>query len=138
MVHGEQKLQVSHRELLQLAKNALQKPGSGFKMDGDVKALKKLYLLKMWHTETNVDIDLSVNKILEVENSSLIKHYVYCDVRFHKLAYVLKEWNKTNNPNPMYRINSYGISLMLIGYLQIEGVLPNLQHSDLPLQEVWY
>ncbi len=80
----------------------------------------------MAHSKANVEIDLSVNKILEINNSNLIKHYVACDVRFHKLAFILKEWNKKYNKDPYYRINSYGISLMLIGYLQMKQILPNL------------
>ena len=84
-------------------------------------------LLKIKDRDLEIDIDVSVNKILDPYNSYLVQTYALLDERFHKLALILKYWNKQVFPDVSSRLNSYSIVLMLIAYLQHEKVLPNLQ-----------
>ena len=44
--------------------------------------------------ENNVEVDISINKVLEIKNSELVQAYAAFDIRFIKLALVLKAWNK--------------------------------------------
>ena len=81
-------------------------------------------------TAFETDIDLSVNKILDPYNSSLIQTYSKLDERFHKLALVLKQWNKMRFEQKNDRLNSYSIVLLLIAYLQHKKVLPCLQQIN--------
>ena len=64
-----------------------------------------------------VEIDICVNKTLEVLNSQLVCTYSALDMRFMKLALFLKAWNKHNFRDKMKRLNSFSIYLMLIGFL---------------------
>ena len=41
-------------------------------------------------------IDISLQKIVEVYNTKLIRTYALIDQRFMQVALVLKEWNKMN------------------------------------------
>ena len=41
-----------------------------------------------------IDVDLSINKVLELCNSNLIGTYCTMDDRFLKVALVLKNWNR--------------------------------------------
>ena len=67
-----------------------------------------------------------MNKHLEKYNVELIRTYTLVDVRFKKLALLLKYWNKMHIENSTQRLSSHAIVLMLICYLQIMGVLPKL------------
>ena len=42
-----------------------------------------------------IDLDISINKPLEMLNSELIGTYCAIDERFQKVALVLKAWNRT-------------------------------------------
>ena len=64
-----------------------------------------------------IDVDISINKVLEIKNSELIQAYAAFDVRFIKLALVLKAWNKQQFPDKMSRLNSFSIYLMIIAFL---------------------
>ena len=74
-------------------------------------------LLKIKDRDLEIDIDVSVNKILDPYNSYLVQTYALLDERFHKLALILKYWNKQVFPDVSSRLNSYSIVLMLIAYL---------------------
>lgn len=74
-----------------------------------------------------MQIDISVQKIVDLYNTQLIRTYSKIDQRFVKLALILKEWNKSHFRNNKERLNSYSITLMLIAYLQYCNVLPKLQ-----------
>lgn len=74
-----------------------------------------------------IDVDITVNKSLEMANSDLVNTYAAFDIRFVKLALFLKAWNKSRFPDKMKRLNSFSLYLMLIAFLQDRGILPNLQ-----------
>ena len=42
-----------------------------------------------------LDVDILVNKVLELQNSELIGMYCVQDPRFQQVALVLKAWNRT-------------------------------------------
>lgn len=84
------------------------------------------YLLEIKDNVFDISIDVCINKILDVYNSMLIQTYAKLDQRFHKLALVLKYWNKERFPERTKRLNSYSIVLMLIAFLQKYDVLPCL------------
>ena len=68
-------------------------------------------------------------------NSELVFAYGAFDYRFVKLALVLKHWNKKSFPDRTKRLNSFTVNLMLIAFLQLKGVLPNLQKTCLARPE---
>lgn len=74
-----------------------------------------------------IEVDICVNKVLEVINSQLIGAYGSYDERFAELALYLKTWNKQRFTDKMKRLNSFSIYLMLIGFLQHKKIMPNLQ-----------
>lgn len=77
--------------------------------------------------EDLLEIDISVNKTLEVLNSQLLMVYCQLSEDFHRLALFLKAWNKKNFTDKMTRLNSYTMSLMLLAFMQYEQLLPSLQ-----------
>lgn len=104
---------------------------SRFKLtQADLQVTSFGYLMQLRDTAFETEIDLSVNKILDPYNSTLIQTYSKLDERFHKLALVLKQWNKMRWENKQDRLNSYSIVLLLIAYLQHKKVLPCLQQIN--------
>ena len=75
-------------------------------------------IITMTDREHNVEIDIAVNKFVELQNSRLIQSYSMLDCRFARLATVLKLWNKSFFPNKMKRLNSFTLNLMLIAHMQ--------------------
>ena len=83
-------------------------------------------LLSFTDLHSQIEVDLSINKVLEIKNSELITAYAAFDERFLKLALFIKIWNKQHFPDKMQRLNSFSIYLMLIAFLQSRGILLNL------------
>jgi DNA polymerase sigma len=74
-------------------------------------------ILQFVDRKTGTEIDIGVNKILEVHNSELIRLYATLSSEFRCLASYLKSWNKAMFKNKMARLNSYSLNLMLIAYM---------------------
>jgi RNA recognition motif-containing protein len=74
--------------------------------------------------------DLTINRLLGVYNSALIRHFVLADARFAPLALLVKAWAGRLGVNSSQHgyLSSYALYLMLIFYLQTRAppVLPNL------------
>lgn len=74
--------------------------------------------------------DLTINRLLGVFNSALIRHFVLADARFAPLALLVKAWAGRLGVNSSQHgyLSSYALYLMLIFYLQTRSppVLPNL------------
>ncbi|CEM16864.1 unnamed protein product [Vitrella brassicaformis CCMP3155] len=93
-------------------------------------------ILKMEHR--GVEVDLSVNNALAVDNTHLLK--AYCDADPHgrvaHMGRLIKKWAKSEGlvSAEGESMTSYGLILMTIFYLQVKGVLPNLQRvpEDVP------
>lgn len=79
----------------------------------------------------DINIDITMNKVLETWTSNLILEYTKCDIRFVQLALFLKDWNKLmlkrNHKLITSGLNSFTLVLMIIAYLQHYSVLPCLQ-----------
>jgi len=86
------------------------------------------YILKIRDKVENIDIDIAVNRSVEIHNSMLLKEYCKLDERLHKLIYTLKYWNKETfkEDKPYMHLNNFTICLMIISYMQKEKMLPNL------------
>ena len=98
-------------------------------------------LLQFKHNLTQIDVDLSINKVLDPFNSHLMQVYAKLDTRFHKVALFLKQWNKRNFKNvsgKFNNLNSFSIVLMLIAYLQHIQVLPCLQKLKATKKHIKY
>lgn len=91
-----------------------------------IKAQFGIFLHITDHKYNFFNIDISVQKILDIYNTKLIRTYALIDQRFVKVALVLKEWNKLNFKDKVMRLNSYSITLMLIAYMQHCKILPKL------------
>ena len=84
-------------------------------------------LLSFVDRASDTEVDISVNKILEIQNSRLIRAYAQLEPRFANLALFLKVWNKQRFQDKKVRLNSYTLNLMLVAFLQHLKVLPSLQ-----------
>lgn len=73
-----------------------------------------------------IDVDISVNRILELANSHLVRSYCLQDNRFRILAMVLKTWNKTLSNDKSLRLNSFSIYLLLLAYMLHNRYMINL------------
>ena len=85
------------------------------------------WILRFKDEATQIDVDVMVNKYSELQNSMLVREYTSIDARFSKLIQILKLWNKSLTTEVFDRLNNFTIYLMLIGFMQNEGLLPNLQ-----------
>ena len=74
-----------------------------------------------------IDLDISINKPLEMLNSELIGTYCAIDERFQKVALVLKSWNRGISPNKNNRLNSFSIYLLLLAFMLDQKYMINLQ-----------
>lgn len=83
-------------------------------------------LLSFVDMASDTEVDISVNKILEIQNSRLIRAYAQLEPRFANLALFLKVWNKQRFQDKKVRLNSYTLNLMLVAFLQHVKVLPSL------------
>lgn len=81
-------------------------------------------ILTAFDVHTQVEIDITINKVVEIQNSRLISAYALHDMRFRKLAMLLKVWNKNFFPDKRKRLNSYSITLMLLAHMIALEILP--------------
>ena len=84
---------------------------------GELIPMKSGFMLKLKDEQFNADIEIQVNKVIELKNTQLIYTYALMDRRFLKLALLLKKWNQKKFPDHKTRLNSYSIVLMLIAFL---------------------
>ena len=74
-----------------------------------------------------IDVDLAVNKYLEIRNSQLIQTYCKLDRRYKDAAFVLKACFKGFDEDKVKRPNSFSIYLLLLAFMINKNYLPNLQ-----------
>lgn len=108
-------LNINHNEILSRLRKAIFKKNRF--MNPFINSIKSGVILSFKDNKNNIDVEITVNKVIEVCNSALIYTYAMVDSRFLDLALLLKRWNKKKFPNNHVRINSYSIVLMLIGVL---------------------
>jgi len=81
----------------------------------------------------NLQLDLSIWKLDKLEISKVFLSYLNMDDRVRPLVYAVRRWSKARKINEAYTgwINSFGWTVMVVGYLQIIGVLPLIEQLDL-------
>lgn len=94
-------------------------------------------IAKVIHKATGVAMDVSVNNLLPVYNSQLIKAYVDLDPRLGPVVKQVKRWTKdlgirAQGPSGSPGLSSYALAIMCIYYAQVVGVLPRLQGKHAP------
>ena len=81
-----------------------------------------------------LQVDITVNNILAIVNTKLLKDYGVIDERLLQLVFVVKLWAKRRQVNDSYRgtLSSYCYVLMCIHLLQQRSppILPCLQAMD--------
>jgi len=118
-------------------------PQHGFRV---LKALPKARkpLLTVADVESNLsEIDVSINNLLPMYNSRLLKAYSELDDRVRPLVLMVKEWAKARGVCGAGEANlsSYSWTIMTIYFMQISGMLPSLQllgDGSLSVQDLDY
>ncbi|CAE7877476.1 Tut7 [Symbiodinium microadriaticum] len=95
--------------------------------------------LSLQHAQDRIDCDLSVNNLLPVFNTKLLKSYADLDLRLVELVQTCKAWARDEGVHGADKgnLSSYAFTLMVIFYMQMRGVLPCLQREAL-FDPVWY
>lgn len=94
-------------------------------------------IVKAYYPTYNINIDINANEQLGLFNTRLIDSYCRMYPMLRPLIFFIKFWAKShglNNPsavNGPRTMSSYCYTLMIISWLQMINVLPNLQ-ADLP------
>jgi len=86
-----------------------------------------------------MDCDLSVNNLLPVFNTRLLKSYATADDRVVEITSKLKAWAKEQDLHGASHghLSSYSFTLMVIFYMQIRKALPCLQQKSSG-KPIWY
>jgi DNA polymerase sigma len=92
----------------------------------------RFLILKLIDVEKNIDLDITVQNILPIQNTKLIRLYSLLDQRFHILGIFLKFWVKKNHIHGALEkfLSSYALLILIIHYLQNitePKILPILQ-----------
>lgn len=113
----------------------IEKVGQLLEREGmkDIFALPKarVPVCKFTIAETNTRVDITVNNMLAIVNTKLLRDYSRLDPRLQQLVYAVKHWAKQRNVNDAYRgtLSSYAYVLLCISFLQQRqpAILPCLQ-----------
>jgi len=86
-------------------------------------------VVKFRDPNSDMNCDVCLDNILACENTLLLKTYADVDPRVRQLVLIVKFWAKRRNINSAYHgtLSSYAYVILVIFYLQIVGVVPNLQ-----------
>lgn len=88
-------------------------------------------ILKFYDPNIKSNCDVNINGLLGVQNSKLISDYLSIDERAFDLALYIKYWSHENNLNGFQNyLSSYCFTLMVIHFLQLKEILPDLQDLD--------
>lgn len=81
-----------------------------------------------------LQVDITVNNVLAIVNTKLLRDYAAIDERLMQLVFIIKLWAKRRQVNDSYRgtLSSYCYVLMCIHLLQQRSppILPCLQSMD--------
>ncbi|KIM33063.1 hypothetical protein M408DRAFT_191465 [Serendipita vermifera MAFF 305830] len=101
----------------------------------------KVPIIKARDPKTNLQIDININDRLGLFNTELLEHYCMFWPPLSNLIYVIKKWAKVrglNEPAGLKKagptFSSYCLTLMIVGFLQSRGILPNL-HEQRPTNQ---
>ncbi|KAG2385911.1 hypothetical protein C9374_003060 [Naegleria lovaniensis] len=93
----------------------------------------RIPIVKFTEPTLKLHCDVGVNNILAVYNTKLVGVYCDTDIRCRQLIFFLKLWIKQRCINDPYggTLSSYTLTLMIIHFLQLNGVLPYLQDKSI-------
>lgn len=91
-------------------------------------------ILRTYCNSEKIDCDLSYSNGLSSCNTALISYFIELQPVCKQLAVIIKYWAKLNNLGT----NSYLVVLLVIFYLQVEGVLPAVQRLQSGVNEPVY
>ena len=76
-------------------------------------------ILKFTDKLSGIEVDLSINGVLAVANSDLIRTFTQIDQRFHIMVMYLKYWAKKRSIIGAAQgyLSSYALTLMIIAFL---------------------
>ena len=108
-----------------------------------IERYPRFLILKLKDIETNIDLDITVQNLLSITNSKLIRLYSLLDQRFHIFGIFLKLWVKKNKINGALDkfLSSYALLILIIHYLQNIAepkILPILQQIQNVQKEYIY
>ncbi|PFH51657.1 hypothetical protein AMATHDRAFT_58801 [Amanita thiersii Skay4041] len=90
-------------------------------------------IVKFTDPKTRLQCDINVNDRLGLMNTELIKQYFQLHPLLQPMVALVKLWakplglNNPSKPNTTTTFNSYALALMIIGFMQMKQLLPNLQ-----------
>ncbi|CAF2098688.1 unnamed protein product [Rotaria magnacalcarata] len=91
-------------------------------------------IIRSTHAESNIEVDISLNNMLPVENTRLLRIYSDIDPRVRELGFVIKTLAKQCNICDASRgtLSSYAYTIMVIHFLQQiqPPVIPVLQQLN--------
>mmetsp|Transcript_81810 Transcript_81810/g.258003 ORF Transcript_81810/g.258003 Transcript_81810/m.258003 type:complete len:463 (+) Transcript_81810:72-1460(+) len=78
-----------------------------------------------------VECDLTINNLLPVFNTALLKAYADIDARAAEITQSCRRWAKAHGVHGarLGHLSSYAFALMVICYMQVKGALPCLQRN---------
>jgi terminal uridylyltransferase len=98
-------------------------------VDVQARSTARIPILLFKDNVSGIDCDISFNNPLAICNTNLLATYSVVDDRVRALAYAIKHWAKRRaiNSPQSGTLSSYGYLLCLIHFLQIQGLVPDLQ-----------
>ena len=81
-----------------------------------------------------IELNISFNHEVVIHNSALLRAYSSISPRVRELVVLVKHWAKKREINDALQgtLSSYSYVLLVIAFLQGEGLLPDLQHPPGP------
>ncbi|KAG8892907.1 hypothetical protein FRC01_013889, partial [Tulasnella sp. 417] len=90
-------------------------------------------IVKFYDPRTRLNIDLNCNNALGCVNTVLLANYCNAWAPLRSMIFFIKKWakswafNDASGQDGPSSYSSYCLTLMIVSFLQIRGVLPNLQ-----------
>lgn len=98
----------------------------------------KVPIVKFVHADSGLEGDLNVNDSFGLHNSDMITNYInICPKIVAPFLFFIKKWasrrhiNDPSGKSGIVSLNSYTLTVFGLQYLQIKGIVPNLQSSSL-------
>lgn len=87
----------------------------------------KVPVLKCYHIPTGYHCDINFTSLSGIYNSKLVAYLLHLDPRAVKLAVIIKYWSKIKKITGTNLMPNYGLTLLVIFYLQQICMLPSVK-----------
>eukprot|EP01025_Chloroclados_australasicus_P069266 TRINITY_DN9749_c0_g1_i6.p1 TRINITY_DN9749_c0_g1~~TRINITY_DN9749_c0_g1_i6.p1 ORF type:complete len:468 (-),score=33.61 TRINITY_DN9749_c0_g1_i6:1527-2930(-) len=118
-------------EVVYQIEDVLNQYGGEFK---DIEAIvrTKVPICRFVISQTNMEVDISVNNLLPVYNTGLLNTYCLLDPQIRDLIYVVKYWAKKRklNDTRSNTLSSYAYALLAVFFMQQKRGVPCLQEDS--------